>query len=284
MRKQRELTKIIKTVVILLIAIAFILPLVWMVTSSLKQTREVFSPDWQWLPEKFQWKNYVMVWTDPEVSMLNAFGNTAFITLISTVVQLTIASLAAYAFAKIRFKGKGIVFGMFLCTMMMPTEVTIVPRFMLFKTIGLYNNLWSVILPHFFNASAIFMLRQFFRGVPDELEESAYLDGSGVFRTFFQIILPLSVPMLITVFMFAFSWQWTDNFYSEVFYTIGGPTMMPDIIKVPKSLNTKYAGENMYVAAIRNTCGILILLPLLVLYSFMQRYIIQGIERSGITG
>ena len=99
-----------------------------------------------------------------------------------------------------------------------------------------------------------------------------------------KIILPLSIPMLITVFMFAFSWQWTDNFYSEVFYTIGGPTLMPDIIKVPKSLDTKYAGENMYVAAIRNTCGILILLPLLILYSFMQRYIIQGIERSGITG
>ena len=103
MRKQREIVKILKTAVVLLVAIAFILPLLWMVTSSLKQTREVFSPNWQWLPEEFQWKNYVMVWTDPDVSMLNAFRNTAFITAVSTVVQLLEASLAAYAFAKIRF-------------------------------------------------------------------------------------------------------------------------------------------------------------------------------------
>jgi len=154
---------------------------------------------------------------------------------------------------------------------------------------NLLNSYWPLVLLSatglaFKNGLYIFMLRQFFKGVPDELEESAYLDGSGVFRTFVQIILPLSVPMLITVFMFAFSWQWTDDWYTTVFFTTTGPTLMPDIVSVPKSLNTAYAGENMYVAAIRNTCGILILLPLVVLYTFMQRYIIQGIERSGITG
>ena len=100
MRKSRLITKIAKTAIILVIAIAFILPLAWMVTSSLKETREVFSPNLRWLPEEFQWKNYVMVWTDPEVSMMQAFGNTIFITVISTVAQLIIASLAAYAFAK----------------------------------------------------------------------------------------------------------------------------------------------------------------------------------------
>ena len=99
MKRNREAIKLIKTLIIVLIAVAFDLPFAWMVTSSLKQTREVFSPNWQWLPEEFQWKNYVMVWTDPEVSMLQAFGNTAFITVVSTVTQLVIASLAAYAFA-----------------------------------------------------------------------------------------------------------------------------------------------------------------------------------------
>ena len=198
MQRRQQITKIVKTLIVGLIAIAFILPLAWMVTSSLKQTREVFSPNWRWLPEEFQWKNYVMVWTDPEVSMLQAFANTGFITIISTVVQLIIASLAAYAFAKIHFKGKHIVFGMFLCTMMMPTEVTIVPRFMLFKTVGLYNNLWSVILPHFFNASAIFMLRQFYMGLPDDLMEAAKIDGATHPQIFGQIMLPLTKSALIS--------------------------------------------------------------------------------------
>jgi multiple sugar transport system permease protein len=128
------------------------------------------------------------------------------------------------------------------------------------------------------------MLRQFFKGVPDELEESAYIDGSGVFRTFVTIIIPLSVPMLLTVFIFAFSWQWTDNFYTNLFYTAGGPTLMPSIAKVPPSLMLDYAGSTMYNSAIKNTASLLIILPLMILYLFFQKSLVQGIERSGITG
>ena len=152
--------------------------------------------------------------------------------------------------------------------------------------INTYWPLWimSATALAFKNGLYIFMLRQFFKGVPDELEESAYVDGAGVFRTFVQIILPLSVPMLITVFMFAFSWQWTDNFYTNLFYTTAGPTLMPDSVAIPTTLNITSAAANMYNTAITNTCGILILLPLLLIYVFAQKYIIQGIERSGITG
>ena len=249
-----------------------------------------------------------------------AFFNTLLLSGACAILQTFVCCVVGYGFAKFKFKGNGLLFLLVIFTMVVPHSTIQLSMFMKFRyfdifkigevgglfnllgggifewinilpdtSISLLNTMWPLIIMSatglaFKNGLYIFMLRQFFKGVPDELEESAYLDGSGVFRTFFQIILPLSVPMLITVFMFAFSWQWTDNFYSEVFYTIGGPTLMPDIIKVPKSLDTKYAGENMYVAAIRNTCGILILLPLLILYSFMQRYIIQGIERSGITG
>ncbi len=135
----------------------------------------------------------------------------------------------------------------------------------------------------FKNGLYIFMLRQFFRGVPDELEESAYIDGSGIIRTFMTIILPLSVPMMITVFLFAFSWQWTDDFYTQLFYTTGKKILMPKIIAVPPSLTTDYAGQNLYYAAIRNTSGIMIIAPLIVLYLFCQKYLVQGIERSGLT-
>ncbi len=135
----------------------------------------------------------------------------------------------------------------------------------------------------FKNGLYIFMLRQFFKGVPDELEESAYIDGSGVFYTFFKIILPLSVPMMITVFLFAFSWQWTDDFYIPLFMSRSKTVLMSNYMGIPPSLSTGYAGKNMYDAAIKNTCGLLIILPLVIMYLFCQKHLVQGIERSGLT-
>ncbi len=135
----------------------------------------------------------------------------------------------------------------------------------------------------FKNGLYIFLLRQFFNGVPDALEESAYIDGSGVFRTFFTIILPLSVPMMVTVFLFAFSWQWTDDFYTGLFYTSTQIKLMPDVVDIPTSLKTEYEGQNIYYSAIRNTCGIAIILPLVIVYCFGQNFLVQGIERSGLT-
>ncbi|MBE6542033.1 MAG: carbohydrate ABC transporter permease, partial [Ruminococcaceae bacterium] len=126
-------------------------------------------------------------------------------------------------------------------------------------------------------------LRQFYRGIPDELEESAYLDGSGVFRTYLSIIVPLSTTMLITVFMFAFCWQWTDNFYTDFLYTTAGPKLLDDIIKMPKSLSSGTAGAELYSAAVSNTCGLMILFPLIILYLFGQKFIVQGIAHSGLT-
>ena len=154
---------------------------------------------------------------------------------------------------------------------------------------SLSNTYWPLIILSFCglafkNGLYIFMLRQFFRGVPDELEESAYIDGSGVMHTFFTIILPLSVPMMITVFLFAFSWQWTDDFYTGLFFTETSEILLlPKIVGIPSSLTTEEPYQNLYYSAIRNTCGIMIILPLLVMYLFCQRYLVQGIERSGLT-
>ena len=135
----------------------------------------------------------------------------------------------------------------------------------------------------FKNGLYIYMLRQFFTGVPDALEESAYLDGAGTMRTFFQIILPLSVPMMITVFLFAFCWQWTDDFYTTMFFTSTKTQLLVKIVGIPSSLKLDYSGQNLYYAAIRNTCGLVIILPLVVLYLFCQNFLVQGIERSGLT-
>ncbi len=157
-------------------------------------------------------------------------------------------------------------------------------------SINLKNTIWPFIILSatglaFKNGLYVFMLRQFFKGIPDSLEESAYIDGSGNFRTFIQIILPMSVPMMITVFLFSFCWQWTDTFYTNMFFTNikDAPLMLSQIIGIPKSLDTDGAGKHLYETAIRNTCGIMIIAPLVVLYVFLQRYLVEGIERSGLT-
>ena len=143
----------------------------------------------------------------------------------------------------------------------------------------------------FKNGLYIFLLRQFFRGVPDELEESAYLDGANTFRTFVQVILPLSVPMLITVFLFAFCWQWTDDFYIPLFFTGNRPAMMtylPSLEEIPLTLSALYANVTnnsaQYKRAIVYGCSLMVCTPLIILYLFCQRYLVQGIERSGIVG
>ncbi len=161
--------------------------------------------------------------------------------------------------------------------------------------INLLNTYWPFILLSltglaFKNGLYIFLLRQFFMGVPDELEESAYIDGSGVFRTFFTIILPISIPMMITVFLFSFSWSWTDNFYtsSQMFFV--SPTKAPYLLTtaiggdVPITLrDDAFAGASLYHGAIKNTGGLMIIAPLVVMYLFCQKFLVQGIERSGLT-
>lgn len=259
-----------------------------------------------------------------ENGLFTAFFNTFVLSLTCAVIQTIVCCIVAYGFAKFKFKFNNQVFMLVIFTMVVPHIVLRVSMFSYFKSfyplfvkpvfdafkvwvtegdfsgglralygetggINLLDSQWplmilSITALAYKNGLYIFMLRQFFKGVPDELEESAYIDGSGVFRTFVTIIIPLSIPMMLTVFVFAFSWQWTDNFYTKLFYTGAGPQLMPSIVKVPKSLQTNYAGKAMYDSAVKNTCSLFIIAPLLILYLIFQKSLVQGIERSGITG
>ncbi len=242
-----------------------------------------------------------------------AFFNTLLLSLSCALIQTFIACLIGYGLAKFKFKGNGLVMATVIITMIIPhsaLELSLVQHFTSFDPgvviasgipgifelitgsgLHLENTFAPLIIMSlggiaFKNGLYIYLLRQFFKGVPDELEESAYVDGSGVFRTFFQIILPLSVPMMITVFLFSFSWQWTDQFYTSTFF-LGADKMwlMPDLIEnIPASLKTNYAGKALYENVIQNTAGIMIIAPLVVMYLFCQKYLVQGIERSGLVG
>ncbi len=238
-----------------------------------------------------------------ENGYFTALFNTFTLSVLCGLVQTFMCCVIGYGLAKFKFKGNKLIFFLVIFTMIVPhktLQLSMFMKFRYFDILGIFelltgealeltNSYWPLALLSlgglaFKNGLYIFMMRQFFHGVPDELEESAYIDGSGVFRTFLTIILPLSVPMMITIFLFAFSWQWTDNFYTEVFFTKSSMVLMPDIVGVPGTLDTNYAAQGLYESAILNTCGLLILLPLLIMYVFLQRYLIGGIERSGIVG
>ena len=264
------------------------------------------------IPKHPTLETYKAIITDNKY--FEALANTFILSLACGLIQMFVCCFIGYGFAKFKFKGNNLLFLCVIFTMIVPhatLQLSLFMKFRYFDILGIVNLLGGGLIDalnvtggttsiNFINTNwplyilsltglayknglYIFLMRQFYRGIPDELEESAYLDGSGVFRTFFGIIIPLSLTMMITVFMFAFCWQWTDNFYTELFFTTTKTVLMPDIIDIPKSLKTDYAGQSLYYAAIRNTCGLCIIAPLIILYLFGQRYLVEGIERSGLT-
>ena len=248
-----------------------------------------------------------------ENGYFTALLNTFLVSLSIALIQTIICALIGYGLAKFKFRGNNLVFFLVVFTMMVPQEslrFSMKMFFQLFETsnpiggllgsmgvmeTGFTNSLVPLYILAFTglgfkNGLYIFLLRQFFRGVPDELEESAYVDGSSTFRTFFTIIIPLAIPMLVTVFIFSFAWEWTDNFYTSIFFepgyfdTQGSMQFMSSITGVPESLKLDVRNLEAYASAITGTATILIALPLILAYLFVQNYIVQGIERSGIVG
>jgi multiple sugar transport system permease protein len=295
--------KIFRLVLLLGISYVIIYPFISKIASSFMSPSDFVDVTVKLIPKNPTLNTYKQIIRENDY--FQALFNTTVLSLLCGVIQTLVCCVIGYGFGKYHFKGSKILFACVMLTMIVPHQML---RFSLFNefryfdiygiiklitgdTVKLTGTYWPLTILSmtglaFKNGLYIYMLRQFFRGVPDELEESAYIDGSGVFRTFVQIILPLSVPMMITVFLFSFSWQWTDNFYVDLFIpgTTKGLKLLPRIVEVPKTLDVTYAGGNLYSAAIRNTCGLLIMAPLIVIYLFCQRYLIQGIERSGITG
>ncbi len=238
---------------------------------------------------------------------LEALFNTTLLSVLCGVSQTLICTIIGYGFAKFKFRFKKILFFLVIFTMIVPHETIQLSMFMKFRYFDIWglwtaitgnadgmgnlmNTYWPFVILSFTglafkNGLFIYMMRQYFNGVPDELEEAAYVDGAGIMKTFVRIILPMAVPMMVTIFMFSFSWQWSDTFYSGLFFTSNKSSiLLPNIVKIPSSLNTDFVAQSAYETAIRNTCGILILLPLVIIYLFAQRTLIEGVERSGITG
>jgi len=257
-------------------AIAFGLPFFWMLSTSFKPIEDVFIIPIKWIPNPIKWNNYI------EALTIFPFGryfiNSTKITLLSIIGHLISCTLAAYGFARIPFKGRELLFFLLLGTMMLPSQVTIIPIFIIFKKLGWVNTHLPLYVPSFFGgAFYIFLLRQYFMTIPVELEEAAIMDGCGYLRIFWNIYLPLSKNALITVIIFSFMGSWNDFFRPLIFIN------SPDKFTIPLGLagfRSEMGNYWHYLMA----ASVVAVIPCILLYFFFQRYFIEGITLTGLKG
>lgn len=257
-------------------SIIFILPFMWMVSTSLKPSNEVFSFPPQFLPSFFVWRNYVDGWF---ILPFNTFLINSLIVTISNVVgNLLSCSIVAFAFARLRARGREFLFVLVLATLMIPREVTIVPTFILFSQMGLVNTLWPLILPAWFGYPFfIFLLRQFFLSIPRDLDDAARIDGATTWQIFTKIILPLSRPALATVAIFAFIGNW-NNLLDPLIYL-----RSQELYTLALGLNL-FRGQNFTAFNLLMAVSILTLLPILVIFFVAQKYFVRGVTMTGMGG
>ncbi len=276
MKKQKSTSKLICTIIVGRLAVMFALPLVWMTLASFKKVSEVFSENW--LPTVMQWKNYVTVCNDEQVYLPRVFFNTLFIVVLGTGGQLIVSSLAAYGFAKIDFKGRAAIFTLFLAAMMIPSQATIIPRYMLFYKIGLYNSLWALILPSWFSVTSIFLLRQFYMGLPNDLMDAAKVDGAGHLRIFAQILMPLTKPAMISTLILSFITLWNDYLSALVFLS------NKKLYTVSQAVRYWLFDNNNQNYNLTMTTATIFIIPVIILFVFCQKYFVEGIATSGVKG
>lgn len=275
--KKRELKKVVWTGMFLGISILFFMPLFWMLSSSLKTSPQVFEEPFKWVTDRLHWENYKVIWTSIDFPFIRLYKNSIFISMVSVVGQILISSMAAYAFSVIEFKGRNFCFILFMITMMIPVQVLIIPRYVLFRSIGIYNTLWSIILPHFFSISSIFLFRQFYLSFPKELLEAAKIDGAGHLLIWSRLMLPLTKNAMISIAVLCFINTWNEYLTPLIFLANQRLYTVP--LGIRWYLTNTDKDYNLMLAAASSA-----IIPVVILYAVAQDYFEDGITKSGIKG
>ncbi|MDQ4036434.1 MAG: carbohydrate ABC transporter permease [Chloroflexota bacterium] len=261
---------------LIIIALFFVLPLIWMVSTSLKAESAVFR-DTSFLPSEPTLENFERILTaggqTPVLRyMVNSFG----VATIGTILTVFLTSLSGYAFARIDFPGKSLLFSALITTLLLPGVMFLVPQYLLMSQLNLLNTWPAFMLPGLAGAFGVFFMRQFFMSIPVELEEAAYVDGAGRFKTFFSIILPLAAPAIATLAVISFLGFWNDYLWPLITCQGPGCTLAPGLRNLQGTYSTRFA---LLMAG-----SVIAAVPVLILYLFSQRYIIQSVTSSGVKG
>lgn len=250
-----------------------IIPFFWMVSSSLKSTNEMFMFPPTWIPSTIMWENYIYMFESAPWGVY--FFNSTKVTILVVIGHLIVSSMGAYAFARLKFPGRNILFYCLLATMMIPYHVTMIPTFKLLRILGWLNTHQALIIPPLFGAFGLFLLRQFFLSIPKDLEDAARIDGASYPRIFINIILPISIPALTTLAIFTFMGQWND-FLAPLIY-INDDHLKTLTLGLATFQGTYTTQWNYMMAG-----AFIVLIPIIVIYIFAQRYFIEGVMMSGL--
>jgi len=273
--KRLHLERILIHILLAAGGLTMIIPFLWMLSTSLKTDQQAYIFPPVWIPKPVVWGNYLTVWQ--ALPFGRFFINSVIVSVDVTLGQLITCSLGAFAFARLRFPGRERLFLLYLATMMIPFQVTMIPVFILVKWLGWVDTYAGLIIPSLFSAYGTFLLRQFFLTIPQDLEDAAKIDGCGYFRIYWNVMLPLSQPALATLGIFVFMWSW-NNF------------LWPLLITNSLEMNTLPMGLSYFLGQYTIYWNLLmagttiVLLPVLIVYFFAQRFFIEGITLSGIKG
>jgi multiple sugar transport system permease protein len=257
------------------ITVVMLLPFAWMLSASLKLDRDVFSFPIEWIPSHPRWQNYIDIWTKIPLALF--VYNTTKLTVIVTLLQLFTSSFAAYAFAKLRFAYREVLFLAYIATIAMPWQVYMVPQFLEMRALGLNNTHLALICLQAFTAFGVFLMRQFYMSIPDELCEAARIDGMNEYQIWFRIMLPLSKPALSTLTIFTFVTTWNDFLGPLIYLT---KTELKTVQIGIRMFITQYSTEYGLIMA----ASIVSLIPVLIVFLALQRFFVEGIASSGLKG
>jgi len=270
------LRKAFATVVMLLCGLIMIYPFLWMISTSFKQPYEVFEYPFQWISDEATLKYHKQVWTGP-TSFVLYYMNSLKISLINMVGSTFLAAVAAYGFSRIQFKGRDTLFLIYLVGMMIPNQILFVPKFILFNMIDIYNTHLALILPGMFTVLGVFMLRQFFITVPQDISESAMIDGAGHIRIFLRIMLSLAKPALATFAIIDFSWHWND-YENALIFLIDHDLYTVTLGLQNFVLENRVDYNGMMAAAAAG------MIPMIIVFLIGQKFVVQGVTNSAVKG
>ncbi|WP_442574609.1 carbohydrate ABC transporter permease [Microbacterium sp. F51-2R] len=272
----RRVARIVGYTVLVLAAVALLMPFFWMVMSSLKSANEVFSVPIKWFPETFVWSNYVEIWTESD--MLTWIRNTLVLAVVVTFLQVLTGSFAAYGFAKMRFPGRDVLFLVYIGTIAVPWQSYMIPQFILLSNLKVSNTLWAIILIQAFGAFGVFLMKQYYETIPEELSEAARLDGLSEYAIWRRIMLPLSIPALASLTLLTFVNTWNDYLGPLIYLR------SPDLWTI--QLGLKSFVSNLYDTnyALLFAGLTISVIPIAVIFLLGQRFFIEGIATSGMKG
>lgn len=275
-RRNAIFSKILVYAILLIMTAAMIIPFLWMLSASIKSDREVFLMNpFVWIPEVPKWENYVEIWT--KIPMLKFVENTVFLTIVVTFLQLLTSSFAAYSFAKLDFKHKNALFLAYIATIAMPWQVYMVPQFIMMRGMGLNDKLLAMICLQAFSAFGVFLMKQFYEGIPSELCEAARIDGMSEYKIYMKIMLPLSKPALSTLTIFTFVNTWNDY-------------LGPLIYLKTEEKKTIQLGLKMFIGQYSSEYGLIMagsvlsLIPVIIVFLCLQKYFVEGVASTGLKG